>query len=64
MSEHDPFNEPELAHPRARELMLETFFRDCTNEDAPFGSGEGTISASAKPYLLAAVTRQLHPLHL
>ncbi len=41
MSEHDPFNEPELAHPRARELMTEEFFGDCTDEEAPFGSDEG-----------------------
>lgn len=41
MSEHDPFNEPEIAHPRARNLMQEEFFWDCTNEDAPFGSDEG-----------------------
>lgn len=39
--EHDPFNEPELAHPRARELMTEEFFWDCTDEEAPFGSDEG-----------------------
>lgn len=41
MSDHDPFNEPETAHARARDLMTETFFWDCTNEDAPFGSDEG-----------------------
>jgi uncharacterized protein YfeS len=41
MKEHDPFNEPELAHPRARELMTEDFFWDCTDEEAPFGSDEG-----------------------
>ncbi len=41
MSEHDPFNEPETAHPRARELMKESFFWDCVNELAPFGSDEG-----------------------
>jgi uncharacterized protein YfeS len=38
---HDPFNEPELADPRARELMLESFFWDCADEEAPFGSDEG-----------------------
>jgi len=42
MSEHDPFNESELAHPRARELMSEELFFDCTDEDAPFGSDEGS----------------------
>ncbi len=41
MKEHDPFNEPELAHPRARELMVEPFFWDCVDERAPFGSDEG-----------------------
>ena len=41
MSDHDPFNEPEAAHPRSRTLMHEDFFWDCTNEDAPFGSDEG-----------------------
>jgi uncharacterized protein YfeS len=41
MSDHDPFNEPETAHPRARELMAEEFFWDCTDEEAPFGSDEG-----------------------
>jgi uncharacterized protein YfeS len=40
-TDHDPFNEPETAHPRARELMTEDFFWDCTDEDAPFGSDEG-----------------------
>lgn len=39
--EHDPFNEPEQAHPRARELMTEPFFWDCVDEEAPFGSDEG-----------------------
>ena len=41
MSEVDPFNNPELAHPRARELMKEDFFWDCVDEWAPFGSDEG-----------------------
>ena len=41
MSDHDPFNEPELAHPRARELMPEQALWDCTDEEAPFGSDEG-----------------------
>ena len=41
MTDHDPFNEPETAHPRARELMVEDFFWDCINELAPFGSDEG-----------------------
>jgi len=40
-SEHDPFNEPERAHPRARELMTEEFLWDCADEEAPFGSDEG-----------------------
>jgi uncharacterized protein YfeS len=39
--DHDPFNEPEIAHPRARELMIEEFLWDCTDEEAPFGSDEG-----------------------
>ena len=42
MSDHDPFNEPETAHPRARELMCEYFFWDCVDEAAPFGSDEGS----------------------
>jgi uncharacterized protein YfeS len=41
MSEHDPFNKPETAHPRARELMREPIFWDCLDEAAPFGSDEG-----------------------
>lgn len=40
-TDHDPFNEPETAHPRARELMDEEFFWDCVDEEAPFGSDEG-----------------------
>src|SRR5262245_49686206 len=40
--EHDPFNEPETAHPRARELMTEQFLWDCSDEEAPFGSDEGS----------------------
>ncbi len=39
--DHDPFNEPERAHPRARELMVEELLWDCTDEEAPFGSDEG-----------------------
>jgi uncharacterized protein YfeS len=42
MSDHDPFNEPETAHPRARELMIEDFLWDCVDEEAPFGSDEGS----------------------
>ncbi len=42
MSDHDPFNEPETAHPRARELMVEPLFWDCVDEAAPFGSDEGS----------------------
>lgn len=41
MSDHDPFNEPETAHPRARELMIEEILWDCVDEEAPFGSDEG-----------------------
>ena len=41
MTEHDPFNEPETAHPRARELMPEPLFWDCVDESTPFGSDEG-----------------------
>jgi len=41
MEEHDPFNEPETAHPRARELMTESSLWDCSDEEAPFGSDEG-----------------------
>lgn len=40
VSDHDPFNEPETAHPRARQLMTEKFFWDCVDEEAPFGSDE------------------------
>jgi uncharacterized protein YfeS len=40
-TDHDPFNEPETAHPKARELMTEEFFWDCADEEAPFGSDEG-----------------------
>lgn len=42
MSDHDPFNEPESSHPRARDLMREPFFWDCVDEGAPFGSDEGS----------------------
>ncbi len=42
MTEHDPFNEPDTAHPRARELMREALFWDCVDEGAPFGSDEGS----------------------
>jgi uncharacterized protein YfeS len=42
MSDHDPFNDPETAHPRARELMVEPMFWDCVDEAAPFGSDEGS----------------------
>ncbi|HUY91220.1 MAG TPA: molybdate metabolism regulator [Pirellulales bacterium] len=42
MTDHDPFNEPETAHPRARELMREPLFWDCVDESAPFGSDEGS----------------------
>ncbi len=42
MTERDPFNEPETAHPRARELMREPLFWDCADEGAPFGSDEGS----------------------
>jgi len=41
MSDHNPFNEPETAHARARDLMVEPLFWDCTDEGAPFGSDEG-----------------------
>lgn len=41
MSDHDPFNEPEIASARARELMPEEYFWDCADESAPFGSDEG-----------------------
>ncbi|WP_035601048.1 molybdate metabolism regulator [Haloferula sp. BvORR071] len=41
MSDHDPFNQPEIAHPRSRDLMAEELFWDCADEDAPFGSDEG-----------------------
>ena len=41
MIDHDPFNEPDAAHPRARELMVEPLFWDCVDEGAPFGSDEG-----------------------
>ncbi|MFO0913766.1 MAG: molybdate metabolism regulator [Pirellulales bacterium] len=42
MSDYDPFNEPETAHPRARQLMREPLFWDCVDETAPFGSDEGS----------------------
>ena len=38
---HDPFNDPSLAHPRARELMPDEALWCCINELAPFGSDEG-----------------------
>ncbi len=44
MSNHDPFNEPETAHPRARQLMTEDFFWDCVDEEAPFGSDEAATA--------------------
>ena len=40
-TEHDPFNDPEVAHMRARELMVEPLFWDCADEGTPFGSDEG-----------------------
>ncbi len=62
-NDHDPFNEPERAHARARELMLEPFFWDCTNEWAPFGSDEGwyryglwSLPALALVGVLASIT--------
>jgi uncharacterized protein YfeS len=39
--DHDPFNNPDSAHPRSRELMVEEFLWDCADEEAPFGSDEG-----------------------
>ena len=39
--EDDPFNNPDLAHPRARELMKEEIFWNCGDEAGPFGSDEG-----------------------
>ena len=42
MTEHDPLNEPETAHARARELMVEPLFWGCVDEAAPFGSDEGS----------------------
>jgi uncharacterized protein YfeS len=41
MSDHDPFNDPETAHPRARALMADEILWDCVDEEAPFGSDEG-----------------------
>ncbi len=41
MTDHDPFNEPETAHSRARELMQESIFWDCADDGAPFGNDEG-----------------------
>src|SRR6476660_1063522 len=41
MAHHDPFNESQTAHPRARELMAEEFLWNCADEEAPFGSDEG-----------------------
>ncbi|MGI9458057.1 MAG: hypothetical protein ACR2NU_15940, partial [Aeoliella sp.] len=41
LCDHDPFNEPDQAHSRARELMVEPLFWDCVDERAPFGSDEG-----------------------
>ena len=41
MSLHDPFENRSLAHPRAKELMLEGFFWDVGDELGPFGSDEG-----------------------
>lgn len=41
MSDHDPFNDPTLAHSRAQDLMPEEFLWDCSNDWAPFGSDEG-----------------------
>ena len=40
--EHDPFNDSDSAHPRARELMKEEIFWDCVDEAGPFGSDEGS----------------------
>ncbi len=38
--DHDPWNDPEQRHPRARELLADELW-DCVDEDAPFGSDEG-----------------------
>jgi uncharacterized protein YfeS len=39
-TDHDPWNDPHLRHPRAQELMPEPLW-DCVDELAPFGSDEG-----------------------
>src|SRR4051812_33829263 len=56
MSDHDPINEPETAHPRARELMAEAFLWDCLDEESPFGSDEGH-----EAYYEFRAWRQRHP---
>lgn len=55
-NDHDPFNEPETAHPRARELMAEPFLWDCLDEESPFGSDEGH-----EAYYEFRAWRQRHP---
>lgn len=42
MSDDNPFENLEAAHERARKLMVNPIFWDCTNEAAPFGSDEGS----------------------
>lgn len=45
MSEdHDPFNDPEVRHPRARALMSDEALWDCVSDTAPFGSDEGNTA--------------------
>ena len=42
--DHDPFNDPEARHPRARQLMVDEALWDCVSDAAPFGSDEGNTA--------------------
>ena len=39
--EDDILSNPDIVHPRARDLMTEAFFWDIGDDCAPFGSDEG-----------------------
>ncbi|HWE97710.1 MAG TPA: hypothetical protein VG269_27390 [Tepidisphaeraceae bacterium] len=45
-ADHDPFNNPDKRHPRAREIMSDESLWSCSNDASPFGSDEGSESYS------------------
>lgn len=61
MNDHDPFNEPELAH--ALSDHYDSFTLDATVIATGLGQllDEWRIDLDAKPYLRVAIKRQLHP---